>query len=459
MTGPAYYSRDADAASAARARMDETAELVESMKSVQRSVVASLAEMWPTSAWLAAGVRSAKQWLIAYTDLSALHAGRFERIGELCARDERLCAAVADGDLSLGRAETLARAVTDERAPWLADVVPSFLGVQGDDDTFAAAVRYWCERVDELLAPRRVQAQSLTFSARLFGGGDIHGTFAPGSFENISTAIHAFSQDPDPADAPYVRTQSERWADGLDDMASFALTHDNDLDGGELSEEDSEDEMARAEDTYDGSYPGDSLDEALLPENEGLDELELLRARIRKADRHQRRRAMRRVRGRSGVTVNVHIDLHTLAGARTMADLDGLVLRGEGWNLAKGAAEQLLCDSALVATLFAGQTEVLDANDAAERFSKRQRRAIAARDHHCVFPGCTRQPRHCDTHHLEERNAGGPTVVGNGCLLCRFHHRLLHQHRWTLRRGSDGWVATDPHGVEWKGRPAQPAAA
>ncbi len=457
MTGPARYTRDADVAASARARLDRAAKAVTAMDVSQRVAILHLVELWPTSAWLAAGVRSAKQWLIAYMGMSALQAGRLELISELCARDERLCAAVVDGDLSLGRAETLARAVTDERAPWLPDSVPSFLGVDGDDDTFAATVRYWSERVDELLAPRRVQRQSLTFSRRLFGGGDIHGTFAPGSFENICTAIDAYTQDPDPADAPYIRTCSERRADALDDIASFALTHD--LDDGDLREDDLDDEKARAEDTYDGSYPGDTLDEALLPENEGLDDLELLRHKIRRADRHQRRRAMRRIRARSGVTVNVHIDLHTLADSRTMGDLDGLVLRGEGWNLAKGAAEQLLCDSALVATLFAGQTEVLDANDAAERFSKRQRRAIAARDHHCVFPGCTRQPRHCDTHHLEERNAGGPTTVANGCLLCRFHHRLLHQHRWTLRRDAGGWVAIDPHGVEWKGRPTNSAAA
>ena len=96
---------------------------------------------------------------------------------------------------------------------------------------------------------------------------------------------------------------------------------------------------------------------------------------------------------------------------------------------------------------------MLDANDAAERFSKRQRRALAARDHHCVFPGCTRPARHCDLHHLHERDAGGPTTIANACTLCRFHHRLLHQHGWTLHHDGETWVATDPHGTKWKGRP------
>ena len=234
------------------------------------------------------------------------------------------------------------------------------------------------------------------------------------------------------------------------------LTHD----GETPAEPDLEAAPARADDTFDGSYPGDTLDEALDPANEGLDHLDLLRSRLRKAELHRRRRRRRQIRPRSGVCVNVHLDLRTLAGTRQIDDLDGLVHRGEGWGLARSAAEQLLCDTTLVATLFDGPNRVLDANDAAERFSKRQRRAIAARDQHCVFPGCGRPPRHCDVHHLHERADGGPSTTGNGCLLCRFHHRLLHQHRWTLTQGTDGvWIATDPHGIEWKGRPTHQDAA
>ncbi|WP_436793599.1 HNH endonuclease signature motif containing protein [Actinospongicola halichondriae] len=455
MTGPSTYSRDAHAAQRARADLDRAAELVSSMESTRRALIGSLAEMWPDAAWIAAGVRSARQWLTTYTGLSAREAKRLEQIAELCSRHSGLCAAVVAGELSLGRAETLARAVTPERAPWIAGIADTFIRFDGSDDDFDAAVRYWRERVDEQLAPRRVQRQTVVFSNRLFGGGDIHCSLLPVTFENVCAAIDAFTQDPDPADAPYQRTQSERRADGLDDLSVFGLTHDTDS-----SEDDLEDEQLRAEDTFDGGYPGDTLDEALDPANEDLDELELLRAKARKADQHQRRRTSRLVRPRSGVTVNAHIDLRTLAGTRDIDDLDGLVLRGEGWNLARSAAEQLLCDSSLVVTLFDGKTKILDANDAAEQFNKRQRRAIAARDHHCVFPGCTRVPKHCDVHHLEERHNGGPTVVSNGCLLCRFHHRLLHQHHWTLRQDDDGrWVATDPHGTEWKGRPTNVAAA
>lgn len=250
----------------------------------------------------------------------------------------------------------------------------------------------------------------------------MHAKLSPVAFENFLTAIDAFTQDPDPADAPYQRTLSERRADAAHDMACAAMATSGD-------------------------------DGYVHPDDEANVEGE--------AEAHQRRRAMRQIRARSGVTVNVLIDLKTLADARTLSDLGDLVMAGDGWNLAKNAAEQLLCDAALVATLFEGKTRVLDANDSAERFTKRQRRAIAARDRHCVFPGCTRIPRHCDIHHLHERADGGPTTAANGCLLCRFHHRLLHQHGWKLHRDptTGRWTATDPHDQEWKGRPAHPAAA
>jgi hypothetical protein len=182
------------------------------------------------------------------------------------------------------------------------------------------------------------------------------------------------------------------------------------------------------------------------------EELDAVRRRLRRAECERRRRTRRRTRARSGIVTNVHIDLRTLADLRELDDLDDLVLRGDGWQLTKQAAEQLLCDSALVAVLFDGKGTVLDANDAAETWTRKQRRAIAARDRGCVFPGCGRPPRHCDIHHLHHRARGGPTRTSNAAMLCRFHHRLLH-HGWKLHIADGHWVATDPHGTTWTGRP------
>jgi hypothetical protein len=54
------------------------------------------------------------------------------------------------------------------------------------------------------------------------------------------------------------------------------------------------------------------------------------------------------------------------------------------------------------------------------------RRALASRDRGCRFPGCTHR-RYVDGHHIEHWAAGGATKLANLVLLCRFHHRLVHE--------------------------------
>ena len=462
MTGPATYARSSDGAAVARDRLDRATVRLASLEAAQRDAVAALLDLWPTSAWIAAGASSAKAWLLAYTGLSEREAFRLTRIAGLCHTHPALAHAVLSGALSLRRTEKLAVAVTDERARFLAGSLDALLALDGattDDTAFDEALRYWTARVDEHLAPRRYHPHKLVASQRLFGGGEIHADLTPSAFLNVMTAVDAWTQDPDPDGAPHQRTLAERRADGLDDLAHFSLTgHDDGCD-----RSDPEDEQVWAEDTFDGTEPTDDLDEALDLARDGeehVDQLDVIRRRARRAELHQRRRLRRRTRPKSGVTVNVHLDLGTLAGTREIDDLDDLVLRGEGWTVTKHAAERLLCDSALVATLFAGKNQVLDVNDAAEQFTRRQRRALAARDGHCVFPSCTRPPRFCDAHHLAHREHGGPTRTDNAALLCRFHHRLVHEHHWTLAVDEAGnWIAVDRHSTAWTGRPAPVSAA
>jgi hypothetical protein len=66
------------------------------------------------------------------------------------------------------------------------------------------------------------------------------------------------------------------------------------------------------------------------------------------------------------------------------------------------------------------------------------RRALVARDRGCVFPGCGRPPEWTDGHHLQHWIEGGPTTLENLALLCRRHHRLVHEGCWRLARRSDG---------------------
>jgi Domain of unknown function (DUF222)/HNH endonuclease len=71
-----------------------------------------------------------------------------------------------------------------------------------------------------------------------------------------------------------------------------------------------------------------------------------------------------------------------------------------------------------------------------------QRAALAVRDRGCVFPGCDRPLAWCDAHHLHHWVDGGPTDLGNLALLCRAHHRAVHEGGWQLTRGPDGRFTT-----------------
>jgi hypothetical protein len=89
--------------------------------------------------------------------------------------------------------------------------------------------------------------------------------------------------------------------------------------------------------------------------------------------------------------------------------------------------ESVLCDARISRVFLnpTGQVQSLYSLD--DQITKAQRRAVSARDRHCVARGCTRPPAFCDVHHLQARADGGLTCVENLVLLCRRHHVLWHK--------------------------------
>ena len=61
------------------------------------------------------------------------------------------------------------------------------------------------------------------------------------------------------------------------------------------------------------------------------------------------------------------------------------------------------------------------------------RRALHARDRGCRFPGCENL-RFLDAHHVQHWAKGGETTADNLVLLCRRHHRLVHEGGWHVDR-------------------------
>jgi hypothetical protein len=66
--------------------------------------------------------------------------------------------------------------------------------------------------------------------------------------------------------------------------------------------------------------------------------------------------------------------------------------------------------------------------------NRAQRRALRVRDGGCVFPGCSTRPEHCVAHHVRWWEWDGTTDIENLVLVCRFHHKVIHQRRFTMTR-------------------------
>jgi hypothetical protein len=64
------------------------------------------------------------------------------------------------------------------------------------------------------------------------------------------------------------------------------------------------------------------------------------------------------------------------------------------------------------------------------------RRALHHRDRGCRFPGCG--VRFGQGHHIRHWAQGGPTTLANLALLCRRHHRAVHEEGFQCERQPDG---------------------
>jgi hypothetical protein len=117
---------------------------------------------------------------------------------------------------------------------------------------------------------------------------------------------------------------------------------------------------------------------------------------------------------------------------------------------------RLLCDSAVTRVVFGPDGQVLDVGRSQRTVTGQMRRAVLARDKHCVYPDCTQPPARCEVHHAERHWAdGGETSVRNSALLCYHHHDLVDTTGITMRwtgnpdgRQHSGWTLTDRHGRE-----------
>ena len=123
--------------------------------------------------------------------------------------------------------------------------------------------------------------------------------------------------------------------------------------------------------------------------------------------------------------VVVHVDAAVLEDP----DAAGQSALEPGARVSGETARRLACDASIRRVVMAAPSEPLDVGRRTPVVPPAVRRAVIMRDRHCRFPGCDRPQAWCDAHHVVHWAEGGPTALPNLLLLCRRHHRMVHQRR------------------------------
>lgn len=130
----------------------------------------------------------------------------------------------------------------------------------------------------------------------------------------------------------------------------------------------------------------------------------------------------------------------------TIETLKGMAGAGAGemefsLPLASSSVKRIACDCSVTRVLLDQDSVVIDMGRSKRVIANALRNALKIRDGHCQWPGCERPASWCDGHHIVSWVDGGPTDLENLVLLCRRHHRMVHEGGWQLLR-VDGKVTT-----------------
>ncbi len=130
--------------------------------------------------------------------------------------------------------------------------------------------------------------------------------------------------------------------------------------------------------------------------------------------------------------VVVHVDAQTLADP----DQPGESVLEDGAHVPAETSRRLACDASRVVMQHDEEGRVVDVGARTRTIPPAVRRALHHRDRGCRFPGCG--VRVGEGHHIRHWAHGGPTTLSNLALLCRRHHRAVHEDGYHLDRQPDG---------------------
>ena len=130
----------------------------------------------------------------------------------------------------------------------------------------------------------------------------------------------------------------------------------------------------------------------------------------------------------------------------------------DGQRVSAETSRRLACDASTLEMLHHPDGRILDVGRRTRTIPTPIRRALDHRDHSCCrFPGC--QVQQCDAHHVDHWADGGETKLGNLVLLCRKHHRAVHEEGFGVSWEGEELRFYWPNGRRLEEAPGMPGMA
>lgn len=353
-----------------------------------------LASAETSDAVVAATGRTPRSWLIEDLHLSGADSGRRVRLAQGLAERPALRSAIGAAEITTDQAGAILHALRGVPVPHVEAVEDALLGIARDGGMLdvqravdEVRARVGGETADER-ALRRYDERSVTLDETFAGTGSLCGSLTSECRETLKVALHAAGGLPGPDD---IRNPWQRRHDALQEIAAFYLTH---------------------------------VDTAAPEAGE-----------------------------RPRVVVTMSYDL--LRADLQASGVDGGLLASlpdgvfdSGAPVSAATVRRMACDAGILPAVLGGPSDTLDLGRSARSFSLGIRRAAKLRDGgRCARSGCRR--RIVDCHHIEWWCRGGSSDLVNAVWLCAFHHWLVHEGGWAIRRlGAGRYVFTDPVGRE-----------
>ncbi len=127
----------------------------------------------------------------------------------------------------------------------------------------------------------------------------------------------------------------------------------------------------------------------------------------------------------------VHVDAAVLADP----DQPGQSVLEGGARVSAETSRRLACDASRVVMRHDEDGRLLEVGARTRTIPPALRRALQYRDQGCRFPGCGLPLG--EGHHVRHWAQGGPTTLSNLALLCRRHHRAVHEEGYQIELQPD----------------------